>query len=232
MSFCQRDAIVDFCTISNSDSIGILCDNFASPEITNSLFVNNAVAAIQCQNNSSARISGNRISGGAGYGIYALGSSRPVIENNVIENVNVVGVRLENLSGIKVVNNTFARNGYYGLYCLNNSSPLVQNNIFFENGDELRGGIGLIAERSSSPDILFNCFYGHVKNPISISSDNSIDTDVNLVEIPLFVDADSGNYELKVGSPCLGYGRNPDDPNDNTPFDLGAHGVPSVDLNQ
>lgn len=227
--FSQRDAQVDYCTISYSDSIGILCDNFAAPKITNSLFVDNAVAAIQCQNNSSAIISGNRIIGGSGYGIYAVGASRPLIENNVIESVEVVGVKLENLSGVIVVNNTFVRNGYYGLSCLNNSSPLVQNNIFFENGDELRGGIGLIAKRSSKPEIFYNCFNGHVKSSVSISSNINLDTSMNLVEIPQFVDAENGNYELKVGSPCIGYGRNPDD---NTPVDLGAHGVPSRNLNR
>ncbi|MBT3232807.1 MAG: right-handed parallel beta-helix repeat-containing protein [Calditrichaeota bacterium] len=232
LSLSERDAKIDYCTITQSDSIGILCDNFSAPEITNSLFTNNAVAAIQCQNNSSAIIRGNRISGGAGYGIYAKGSSRPIIENNVIENVNVVGVRLENLSGIRVINNTFSRNGYYGLYCLNNSSPLVQNNIFFENGDELRGGIGLVAERSSDPGILYNCFYGHLKNPVSVSDDTNLDIDINLVAAPQFSDLDTGDYELEAGSPCVGYGRNPDDPNDNTPFDLGAHGVPPRDLNQ
>jgi hypothetical protein len=71
-----------------------------------------------------------------------------------------------------------------------------------------------------------------LKNPVSVSDDTNLDIDINLVAAPQFSDLDTGDYELEAGSPCVGYGRNPDDPNDNTPFDLGAHGVPPRDLNQ
>ncbi len=82
----------------------------------------------------------------------------PEITYNVITGMMTDGIRLENMSNAIIINNTIALNRYYGLFCQNNSSPEVRNNIFYKNGEELRGGVGVKAIRTSQPVIDYNCF--------------------------------------------------------------------------
>lgn len=227
MYFSQRDAMVDHCTIANTDSVGILCHNFSTPTIVNCRFERNAVAAILCQYNSSPVIRRNTILRGAGYGIYARQSSRPLIENNVIMYNAVDAIRLEYLSSAVIVNNTIALNGYFGMNCVSNSSPDVRNNIFYRNGDVLRGGIGVLAVKFSRPVIEYNSFWDHYKSAVSISKDTTaLDNNLNYMVDPMFVDLEGLDMRLKPGSPC----RETGDPSLNNPdgtrSDLGAYGGP------
>lgn len=225
----QRDAMIDHCTITNTDSVGILCNNFSAPEITFCKFENNAVAAILCQFNSSPLIANCSITGGEGYGIYARESSRPEIYNNVIDRVSTNAIKLENLSNARIINNTFARSGYFGLYCENNSSPDVINNIFYINGDLLRGGMGIIATRTSRPKVEYNCFYGHTRGSVSISNDTTaVDRVTNIFLDPKFTDIDNGDFHLENNSACKASG-DPDILNPNSgPSDRGAFGGPGA----
>jgi parallel beta-helix repeat protein len=220
VNISQRDAIIDHCTIVNTDSVGVLCDNFAAPVISYCNFENNAVASILCQFNSSPTINNCTITGGEGYGIYARESSRPKIYNNVIDRVSTNAIRLENLSNAEIINNTFARSGYFGLSCVNNSSPDVINNIFYTNGDELRGGVGIFAVEFSRPVIEYNCFYGHSSSSVSISGDTTaINMASNIIIDPMFVDIEIGNFDS--GDPEI---LN----SDNSQSDRGAFGGPGA----
>ncbi len=220
---------INHCTISNSDSVGVFCDNISNPTIEDCRFIENSIAGILCRFNSSPVIIGNFISGGKGYGIHAIESSQPTIKNNVIVNNETDGVRLENLSNAVITNNVFASNRYFGLFCSNNSSPNVRNNIFYRNGSILRGGTGVSAENSSFPSIEFNDFWGNAITAVSISSDTTLNMATNIVTDPSFLNLPGGNYHLKPGSLCIDAG-DPDpqynDIIDGSRNDLGAYGGP------
>ncbi|NQU06552.1 MAG: right-handed parallel beta-helix repeat-containing protein [Calditrichaeota bacterium] len=198
----SRNAIIDHCIIEQCDSVGVFCDDYSEPEITNSIIRDNSVAGILCRYNSAPLIDHNLIINGSGYGIEAKEHSMPIITYNVITGVATSGIRLENLSNAVVINNTIALNGYYGMYCENNSSPDVRNNIFFRNGSERLGGIGLKAESTSLPSIEYNCFWDHFKSSVEVSLDTTMSA-TNLIEAPLFVNADEGNFHLQANSRCL-----------------------------
>ncbi|MCF7811195.1 right-handed parallel beta-helix repeat-containing protein [bacterium] len=198
----RRNAIIDNCIIEYCDSVGIFCDDYSEPDITNCTIRENSIAGILCRYNSSPLIDHNSIIRGRGYGIYAVEHSMPVITYNVITDVATDGIRLENLSNAIVINNTIVMNGYYGMFCDNNSSPEVRNNIFYNNGNERLGGTGLTAKRTSNPVIEYNCFWAHVKSSVDVSSDTTMNS-TNLIEDPLFVNADEGNFHLQANSQCL-----------------------------
>lgn len=233
----QSDVKLDNCVISNCDLFGIVCENFSNPIIENTTFIDNALASVICAYNSSPKIYNSVFVRGAGYAIDAIESSRPEIKNCVIIQPGVAGIRLENLSDAKIVNNTFFNCKYFAINSVGNSSPDVRNNIFYSNGDELRGGIGITATRSSDPTIEWNFFYDHVKSAVSISSDTTaIDTVMNFWGDPVFErlewDAEhkyliAWDLSLKPSSPCIGQG----DPNilNNdliSRSDIGAYGGP------
>ena len=223
-----QDIRIANCTISNSDSVGVFCDNISSPSIEDCRFVGNSIAGILCRFNSSPSISGNFITGGKGYGIHAVESSRPKIENNIIVDNETDGVRLENLSNAVIVNNVFANNRYFGLFCSNNSSPDVRNNIFTRNGSILRGGMGVSAENSSSPIIEYNDFWGNAITAVSISGDRTLSMLTNIITDPIFVDLNGSNYRLKPGSLCINAGDSLSQYNDpdGSRNDMGAYGGP------
>jgi len=225
----RRDVLIDHCRIIESDSVGILCDDFSSPVITDCEIADNSVAGVLCQFGSSPVIRRNRIHDAAGYGIYARESSRPIIENNIIYNCGINGIRLENLSSASIVNNTIASNGYFGLFCFNNSSPDVRNNIFYRNGDELRGGVGINTTRTSLPTIEYNGFWGHQVSAVSISKDTTaIDTVLNLFADPMFTAAETGDYHLQNGSRYIDAGDPALADPDGSRSDIGAYGGPGA----
>lgn len=223
------DLQINQCTISESDSVGVVCESVSgATKITNSRLSNNSIAGVICQFNSSPEIGNCIITGGAGYGILALESSRPDIHNCVFSKIGTDGVRLDNLSNANVVNNTFDRNGYYGLYCYNNSSPDVRNNIFYRNGSEARGiGVGVIGSLSSQPTIEYNTFWGQPETPVSISGDTTaFNRAKSVFSDPMFVNADAGDWHLKPGSLSIDAGDETlSDPNGSR-SDIGAYGGP------
>lgn len=223
----SRDATIDHCRIIDADSVGILCDRFSAPLITDCEISNNSVAGILCQFNSDPKIRRNRIIGGAGYGIYCRESSLPEISNNIIYNIGTNAIRLENISSATVINNTIAGCGYFGIYCYNNSSPDIRNNIFYQNGTELRGGIGIIATRTSRPVIEYNGFWGHPGSAVSITSDTTAyNENINIMENPQFIDFEGGDFHLRAGSPYNDAGDPSISDPDGSRSDVGAYGGP------
>jgi len=222
-----QDMQISHCTISESDSVGIVCESNSAPAISNCRLANNSIAGIICQFNSSPVIGNCIVTGGAGYGILALESSRPDIQNCVFSKIGADGIRLENLSNAKVQNNTFDRNGYYGLYCYNNTSPDVRNNIFFRNGSQARGGVGVFALRSSLPVIEYNAFWGQPVTPVSVSADTTaFNRATTVFSDPMFVNADAGDWHLKPGSLSIDAGDPALHDPDGSRSDIGAYGGP------
>ncbi len=230
----QRDLIISRSSITNCDSFGVVCDNFASPLIRNTYFENNAIASILCQYNSSPDILRNTIVRGGGYGIYARESSRPLIANNIFIQCAVDGIRLENMSNATILNNTIFDCGYFGVSCENNSAPDIRNNILCSNGDVLRGGVGIKARFTSIPTIEYNNFYDHLKSAVSISMDTTaIDAEINYWQDPKFQNLqynEAGalvdwNFHLQPDSPLIDAG-DPEitDREDGSRSDLGAYG--------
>lgn len=224
-----QDADIVNCDISESDSVGVLCESNSSPRIQDSRFVNNSIAGILCQFNSSPEITRCVVAGGEGYGVLATESSRPLIRNSVFSDIGVAGIRLENLSNAVIVNNVFARNGYYGLNCYNNSSPDVRNNVFYNNGSIRSGGVGVFSSRSSNPVIEYNDFWGQYATPVNISGDTTaFNRGSSLFSEPVFENAGTGDWRLKAGSPLIDKG-DPDvryNDRDGSRNNIGAHGGP------
>ena len=217
----QRDAQIEHCTISDCESYGIFCDDYSAPKISDCVIRNNYFVGVRCRYNSSPTIQRCYISGGAGYGIQAEERSQPTITNCVITGVVTTGIRLENLSNATIINNTVAYNGYFGVFCRKNTSPEIRNCIFYKNGTELRGGTGIIAEYTSLPVIDYNCFWDHPTHAVDISGNTTL-TGYNIEEDPDFVDAESGDFHLRDGSPCLTSG----DPD--IDLQMGAYGGPDA----
>ncbi|MDP8229239.1 MAG: right-handed parallel beta-helix repeat-containing protein [Candidatus Electryoneaceae bacterium] len=213
----RRNALIENCTITECDSVGIFCNDQASPTITNCELHNNSIAGILCQYNSSPILSQNNITNGA-YGIYARENSNPDIYNNIIKNNGTTAIRLNNLCTPDIINNTIVMSGYYGVYCLNNSSPNIRNNIFYANGTDDRGGYGIIAENTSQPIVEYNCFWDHPLGPAYFAGTQIELPATNIVEDPLFVDVDGGDFHLGAGSSC----RTSGDPNISE--QMGAYG--------
>jgi len=217
----SQDAMISHCTISESDSVGIVCENNSSPDILDTRLINNSIAGVLCQFNSSPTIRRCVINGGEGYGIQAVEASRPVISNCVFSDIGVDGVRLENLSHADIQFNVFARNGYYGLNCYNNCSPKVFNNIFYRNGSPLRGGVGVNGTRSSNPRIFYNCFWGNQIADVWISGDTTaFDWTTTVFSDPMFVNPEGGDFHLLNSSPCVGAGEGG--------ADIGMYGGPEA----
>ena len=213
----RRDALIDHCTISDCDSVGIFCNDQASPTVTNCELLNNSIAAILCQYNSSPILRGNNIIGGA-YGIYTRENSSPDIYNNIINNVGTTAIRLTNLCTPDIINNTIVMSGYYGIYCVNNSSPNIRNNIFYANGTNELGGYGIIAVYTSQPTVEYNCFWAHPLGSAKFAGRQTGLPATNIEEDPQFVNVGDGDLHLKAGSPCLTAG----DPNISE--QMGAYG--------
>lgn len=223
-----QDAVIDHCTISECDSVGVFAENMSAPTIMDCRISDNSIAGVLTQFNSTPRIVRNIITGGAGYGILARASSRPVILNNIIAGVGTDAIRFENLSSGAIHNNVLANNGYYGLYCFNNSWPDVRNNIFYHNGSLMRGGVGVYATTSSFPVIAYNSFWGHPLSAVSLSSDTTAyDSASTLMLNPMFVNPAAGDWHLQMGSPCIDAGDSMIfDRGDRTRSDMGAYGGP------
>lgn len=124
----------DYCVFQNNGFAGLVCDQYAMPQVTHSVFYQNQ-----------------------GYGIQFMNNSDGVIKNNLFLDNFINGIRCETFSQPEIINNTVTGNAYYGIYCYINSDAVIVNNIISYNG---LGGIYCL--QSSLPEIAYNDSYGHL----------------------------------------------------------------------
>ncbi len=203
----NSSATIEYCTIAGNTAShggGIFCDS-ASPTIRNCTITGNAASAagggIYCGNYSSPLIQNCTIADNTttgwwvsdGGGIYCSGNSCPFIENCLIAgNIALGGGNggiFCDFSSPFIANCTVTGNfdSYYGgngIYCYSNSSPTVVNSILWDNNVE-------IELDSSTVSVAYSDVEGGYSGAGNIDSD------------PLFVDAETGDYHLSSGSPCI-----------------------------
>lgn len=224
-----RDTHLDHLTIGQVDSVGIFSQNESQTTIGESEVSGAAIAGVLARGNSRLTIARSRIHSGGGYGIFADNASLLDVTNTIIDHWGVTGVRLENLSGGRFINNVIALNGYYGILCLNNSLPEVRNTIIYRNGAVERGGVGILAERSSFPIVKYNLFWDHPNGHIKISGALSEPDNTNLTNFdPLFINPSQGDFRLQEKSPAKDKGDPELLDRDGSRSDIGAYGGPNA----
>jgi hypothetical protein len=201
---------------------GIYCTVNANPVIANNIITENTTIGFPYW----AKLGG---------GIFVNDNSSPRIINNLITYNNSHdwggGIACNNNSHPMVINNTISRNEAGneggGVVCWNNSNPTIENTIVWNNAAPIDPSIHIF---SSLPIVTYSDVQG------GWSGTGNIDVD------PLF--ADTLNFYLSSGSPCIDAG-NPDssfnDPEDpmNPGFalfpamgtlrnDMGAYGGPGA----
>ena len=140
----------------------------------------------------------------------------PIIRNNVIIN-NWNGIWAVPTSSPFIINNVLSHNEFN--ISILESSPTVKNNIIIDGKNS-----GIYAASSS-----LNINYNDVWNNTNNYSGDAYPGENDISENPLFVNPDSNDYHLLMGSPCIDAG----DPNpayndlDGTRNDMGAYGGPN-----
>lgn len=193
--------------IAEGQGGGISCYQSAEPLIHNVSIINNTAAiggGISCYNNSSPNlinvlIANNQTAQCAG-GIYALNSS----------------INLENVTVTQNVANLGA--GFYGIY---SGNITLLNSIMWNDSDydiyfPSNGGSG------NSVSMYYSCIQGGIPNVYATVNWDSN----NIVDDPLFIDPENGDFHLQNNSPCIDTG----DPApiyldyDGSRNDIGAYG--------
>jgi len=168
---------------------------------------------VNVENAKGVSISGLRIEDG----IHTLSSSLS-LSNSVI--ADYAGTAIwGSFSDFNLINNVIASNGQDAIFLHDSTSAVIKNNIIVNNA-----GFGINGMESALASIDYNNVWGNAENSFeSFSAAGN-----NISEDPQFVNADSGEFHLQAGSPCIDTG-DPDpifnDP-DGSRNDMGAFGGP------
>ena len=170
---------------------------------------------VNVENAKGVSISGLRIEDG----IHTLSSSLS-LSNSVI--ADYAGTAIwGSFSDFNLINNVIAGNGQDAIFLHDSTSAVIKNNIIVNNA-----GFGINGMESALASIDYNNVWGNAENSFeSFSAAGN-----NISEDPQFVNADSGEFHLQAGSPCIDTGD--PDPKFNDPDgsrnDMGAFGGPSA----
>jgi len=146
---------------------------------------------------ASVDITNNKIKGMGTYGIYCESSS-PSINNNWITGKSAYGIYCH-ISSPPITNNTISVTGGRGIFTGNSaSSPYIKNNIIAFNLIGIDNYIN-----NGNPYLLNNCVYNPGgTNYLSVfAGDDDVSAD------PMFADAETGDYHITYGSPCIDTGN-------------------------
>lgn len=147
-------------------------------------------------------------SSNSGAGIAVLLESDPLIRNNVIiDNLNSAGIRVISGSIPIITNNTIVGNTasqFYagGVDCITDSVVIIENNIIASNGNSY----GIYAS-SVAPAIKYNNVWGNASGNYNSIIGDQAGINGNISIEPDF--KETGDYHLKLSSPCINAG----DPN-------------------
>lgn len=182
---------------------------------------------------SPATIRNNTISGNsafAGGGIFSEQSPVVVISCNVIQDneVSSWGGGIYAGDTAQIENNVISGNsvtggviGGGGINAYGSGGTIINNTIVNNSAPTLRGG-GVSSNPSNQPSIINCIFWGNTGGDLWLCSASYSDIEDgnagegNISEDPRFLRADSNNYRLKPGSPCI---------------DSATSGGPSIDIN-
>ena len=191
--------------------------NNSSPTIERNIFKNNS-----CDSQF--------LSGVIGF----VNSSSPVIVNNIFENNPCRGVNMTLPAGNAplVLNNTFIGNrvGIRTDRRININAQIYRNNIIVQNEVGLETDFGGEINNSVWEN---NLVFDNTVNYQGILDQSWING--NISSDPLFVDANTSNYQLQIGSPAIDTGNSVDAPvidfeGTARPLDGDGDTVPEVDI--
>ena len=161
---------------------GISCVD-ASPELTDNIIANNSAGEHPCGDLSELS--------GVGGGIYCSNSSPVVARNTIYGNS---------------ANSNWASSGVgAGMYFASASSPSIRQNIVADNYTGDVSGVGGIfcEDAESVPSTACNDVYGNANANYGGTLADQAGLNGNFSLDPIFCDAESGDFELHVLSPCL-----------------------------
>ncbi|MDD5530801.1 MAG: T9SS type A sorting domain-containing protein [bacterium] len=119
-----------------------------------------------------------------------------------------------------ILNNTILNSTASGITFGMNGEPIIKNNIIYGNTN----GISFYSGTTPLADIGFNDLWHNGMNYNGTGFYDTVGVKGNISQNPLFVDTITGNFHLKLGSPCIDKGDTGlwvKDP-DGTRIDIGA----------
>lgn len=172
---------------SGSAAQGISCLGNISPTISRCIIKGNATRGIHCSGGgNTTKISDNIIKNNP-LGIWCRLGAASVIKNNLIYNNGMAISTTMATSSLVIRNNTIVNNTY-GINNLMGTQPIISNCIVWGCNVDL-----------------YNC--NATYSCISDSNDiGNADTTYNICSDPCFVNSDTNDFHLGVGSPCINAG--------------------------
>ncbi len=224
------ELVVRNCTIRNNGWDGVALYRGSTAFIADNEISAGRGAGVGVTWDATATVLRNRISG-YWKGIGSFGSSRVVARNNEVFDNLGWGIVITDTSFMEAANNVIARNGNCGFALWSDEATGVfTNNIVVGNGwrEEWvcpRVGVWMNGVPDNL-DIGYNDVWGNAEGDYR-DMEPLTGGDGNISADPSF--ADSLDFHLREGSPCIDAGNPMFTDPDGGPSDMGAHGGPGAE---
>lgn len=229
-------AVLDGFTITSVDSDrttdlkggGVYCAPESAPVLVNNVIVGNRAVfggGIYCDTLSAPVIRGNRIvrnlASVSGGGIFSSRSAATISKNLLMENeaANSGGAIGSNRGASRVDNNIIWKNraGFGGGLSCDRSSLEIYNNTIVLNVADYGGGImvekgsvrltNLILWHNTKDEVYLKQVGPAARPTYSLIGDGTFrGINGNITGDPLFIDAEKGDFRLRLDSPCIDTG--------------------------
>ena len=151
-----------------SNGVGVQASGSTAPEVSNNEFVDNAIAGVLVEDESSAVLVDNRLTSPEGIGIDIAGSSMPVVQRNELI-THAIGISVRDQADAMVASNTVV-GGDVGMFLDGAAAPTVESNdvagtavagflhtgmsagVFRANMFRPETGAGVVVEGNASPE--------------------------------------------------------------------------------